>query len=88
MQFIPKDNFPSEIRANNAQGRSNQHPIEERVKSWEETATAMKMDQYKRLFGAADPIKREMDLALVGDNLHGDILKGKDWSIDWEDVYK
>lgn len=88
MQIVPKDNFPTSIRSTEQNESVGQHPLEERVKSWEKTATAMKMDQYKRLFGAADPIKREMDLNLVGDNIHGDILKGKDWSIDWEDVYK
>lgn len=95
MLVVPKESFAEQVRAT-PQGQTQQraetgasgHPLEERVKNWNATATQARMDQYRRLFGAADPIKREMDLALVGDNLHGDILRGNDWSIDWEDVYK
>lgn len=60
------------------------------------------METHRRLFGAADPIKREMEEHLVTrfqrpqglntghdsvSHLHGDILRGNDWSMDWEDVY-
>lgn len=57
------------------------------------------MEQYRRVFGSAEPIKREMDLQIVqstdfvpsvlggSSNVHRDILLNKDASVDWEDVY-
>lgn len=76
---------------------NNRHPIESRILNWEENQEKMKMETRRRMFGIADPIKREMELALVTDfrpialggasNIHSDILKNKDWSVDWEDIY-
>lgn len=52
------------------------------------------------MFGAAEPIKRSMELKIVDEtdfrpqalgerapSLHKDILLGKEMSLDWEDVY-
>lgn len=59
----------------------------------------MKLEQYRRIFGAAEPIKRTMELKIVeqtdfmpnalgnASNVHRDILLNKDTSIDWEDIY-
>jgi proteasome maturation protein len=56
------------------------------------------METYRRVFGAAEPIRRTMELKIVENdfvptvvggqsNIHRDILLGKDTSIDWEDIY-
>jgi proteasome maturation protein len=80
---------------------NNRHPIESRILNWESTQQQLKMETYKRLFGAADPIKREMDLEIIhksefrplikglplASSIHNDILLNKDTSIDWEDMY-
>jgi proteasome maturation protein len=58
------------------------------------------METLRRTFGIAEPIRRQMELkitkegswqptALTGGlpSVHEDILKGKDNSITWEDVF-
>lgn len=80
---------------------NNRHPIESRVANWEENQQQMQMETRRRMFGIADPMKREMELSLVqqsdclrpavlggSSNVHHDILANKDWSVDWEDIYK
>ncbi|CDK28134.1 unnamed protein product [Kuraishia capsulata CBS 1993] len=79
---------------------NGRHPLETRLQNWEETQQNARLEQYRRLFGAADPIRRTMDLEIVSQtdfkpavlggpaNVHLDILKNKDSSIDWEDIYK
>lgn len=73
-----------------ADGRaSSGHPLEARISQWEQTQHDTRMDQYRRLFGMGEVIRREMDMSLVGsDTVWGERLAGKDWQIDWEDVYK
>lgn len=75
---------------------SDRHPLESRLKNWEETEQARKLDQYRQIFGIAEPMKRVMDLKIVEQtdfnplnqsNLHRDILLNKDCGIEWEDVY-
>ncbi|CAR28919.1 hypothetical protein ZYGR_0U02780 [Zygosaccharomyces rouxii] len=75
---------------------SNRHPLEARLQNWEETQRKRQLEQYRQIFGIAEPMKRVMDLKLVEQtdfnplnqsNLHRDILLNKDSSIDWEDVY-
>lgn len=80
---------------------NNRHPIEARILNWDATQQKMKMETHRRLLGAADPIKREMDASMVSQSefrptllglngsasLHSDILQNKDVSLDWEDVY-
>lgn len=58
------------------------------------------MENLRRTFGMAEPIRRGMELKLVtagewrpaalggSSNVHGDILSGRDTEIGWEDVYK
>ncbi|PVH83624.1 proteasome maturation factor UMP1 [Cadophora sp. DSE1049] len=78
------------------------HPLETRLKKWEETQDALKMEGLRRTFGVAEPIRRGMELkiaregewrpAVLGGGLergvHEDILRGTDSDITWEDVFK
>lgn len=58
------------------------------------------MESLKRTFGIAEPIRRGMELKIVRDgewrpmvlgsglpSVHEDILRGRDSTITWEDVY-
>lgn len=57
------------------------------------------MQGLRRQFGVAEPIKRGMELAVVragefrpavlggSAGVHGDVLEGRDTTIEWEDVY-
>lgn len=78
---------------------NNLHPLENRIQNWETTELNTRLETYRRVFGAGEPIKRTMELNIVNndfrpsvlggpDPLHRDILLNKDTSIDWEDVYK
>lgn len=78
---------------------NGRHPLESRIANWEETQHNTRMEQYRRIFGAGEPIKRQMDLSIVeatdfkpsllggSANVHRNILLNKDTSIDWEDIY-
>ncbi|OHF02256.1 proteasome maturation factor UMP1 [Colletotrichum orchidophilum] len=76
------------------------HPLESRLKNWEATQEGMRMETLRRTFGLAEPIRRQMELkitqngewrplALGGQkaSVHEEILRGKDASVTWEDVY-
>lgn len=76
------------------------HPLEARLKGWEATQEALRMESLKRTFGIAEPIRRGMELKMVRDSewrpnalggglpsVHEDILRGRDDTITWEDVY-
>ena len=58
------------------------------------------METLRRMYGMAEPIRREMELKIVRDgtwrpaalggavpSVHEDILRGRDESVTWEDVY-
>jgi proteasome maturation protein len=57
------------------------------------------MEMLRRTYGIAEPVKRAMELSIVGSGewrpmgmgggagLHADILAGRDWELDWEDVF-
>ncbi|ODV78025.1 proteasome maturation factor UMP1 [Suhomyces tanzawaensis NRRL Y-17324] len=77
---------------------NNRHPLEARIGNWEETQYDTRMETYRRVFGAGEPIRRAMELEIVSsdfrpsilggpDSMHRDILLNKDASVDWEDVY-
>lgn len=78
---------------------NNRHPLESRIKNWDQTQRDHQLETYRRMFGAAEPIKREMELNIVQENdfkpmlLGGpsntqrDILLNKDTRLDWEDIY-
>lgn len=87
--FDAKNNVPSSA-----------HPLEARLKNWEATQEAMRMETLKRSFGMAEPIRRGMELKIVRDgewrpmalggglpSVHEEILRGKDDTITWEDVF-
>ncbi|KAM0326789.1 hypothetical protein ACHAQA_006663 [Verticillium albo-atrum] len=76
------------------------HPLEARLKNWEATQEALRMETLRRAYGASEPIRRQMELgitrrgtwrpAALGGNAmghHEEILRGKDASVSWEDVY-
>ncbi|TDZ54876.1 Proteasome maturation factor UMP1 [Colletotrichum trifolii] len=79
---------------------SSAHPLEARLKNWEATQEAMRMETLRRTFGIAEPIRRQMELKITqtGEwrplslggqkpSVHEEILRGKDTSCTWEDVY-
>lgn len=76
------------------------HPLEARLKNWEATQEALRMETLKRTFGMAEPIRRGMELKIVRNgewrplalgsglpSVHEDILKGREDMITWEDVF-
>ncbi|KAH7328284.1 proteasome maturation factor UMP1 [Stachybotrys elegans] len=79
---------------------SSAHPLESRLKNWEATQEAARMESLKRTFGMAEPIRRGMELKIVRDgewrpmalggglpSVHEDILRGRDDTLTWEDVF-
>ena len=79
---------------------SSAHPLEARLKNWEATQENLKMESLRRTFGIAEPVRRGMELKMVRDSewrplalgnglpsVHEDILRGKDTTITWEDVF-
>lgn len=78
---------------------NGRHPLEARLSNWESAQQATKLEMYRRVFGAADPIRRNMELSIVEatdfrpellggpDSMHRDILLNKEATVDWEDIY-
>ena len=78
---------------------NHRHPLEQRTQNWEKTQFETRLEIYRRIFGAGEPIKRNMELNMVdaadsrpqvlggSSHLHRDILLNKDADVDWEDVY-
>ncbi|CCE64672.1 hypothetical protein TPHA_0I01680 [Tetrapisispora phaffii CBS 4417] len=82
---------------------NDRHPLESRIRNWDQTQQNRQLEQYREIFGIAEPLKRVMDLKLVeqadfnplhaGKNttttsLHRDVLLNKECNVDWEDVYQ
>ena len=79
---------------------NDRHPLETRIQNWETTQNATRLEMYRRVFGAGEPIKRTMELSVVdatdykpallggSDGLHRDILLNREATVDWEDVYR
>ncbi|ROT41883.1 UMP1-domain-containing protein [Sodiomyces alkalinus F11] len=78
------------------------HPLEARLKNWEATQEALRMETLRRTYGAAEPIRRQMELKITRNGVwrpaalgggshamshHEEILRGRDDSITWEDVF-
>jgi proteasome maturation protein len=40
------------------------HPLEARLKNWDETQMNLKMEGLRRLYGAAEPIRRGMEVRM------------------------
>ncbi|PSR90632.1 proteasome maturation factor UMP1-domain-containing protein [Coniella lustricola] len=80
---------------------SSAHPLEARLKQWETTQENLRMESLRRTFGVAEPIRRGMELKITREgqwrpmalggsatnSVHEDILKGRDASVDWEDIF-
>ncbi|QLG74958.1 hypothetical protein HG535_0H02850 [Zygotorulaspora mrakii] len=75
---------------------NDRHPLESRILNWESTERKRQLEQYRQIFGIAEPMRRVMELEMVDrtdfnplntSSLHHDILLNKDCSIDWEDIY-
>lgn len=96
VQSLP-DVFREQVGARPMNTQLNdRHPLESRISNWEETQHKRQLEQYRQIFGIAEPMKRVMELKLVENTdfnplnhseLHRDILMNKETSIDWEDVY-
>lgn len=80
---------------------SSSHPLEARLKNWGATQEALKMESLRRTFGIAEPVRRGMEMKIVGagewrpaclggsDGVGMDVLRGAEMgSISWEDVFK
>ncbi|KAF1982969.1 hypothetical protein K402DRAFT_397107 [Aulographum hederae CBS 113979] len=75
------------------------HPLEARLAGWRAAEDARRMEGLRRTYGAAEPIRRGLELATVRAGewrpralggsacVHSDILSGRDWEMDWEDVF-
>lgn len=79
---------------------NDRHPLENRVRNWEATQHKRQLEQYRNVFGVAEPMRRVMELGIVdatdfnpvssalgSSSIHRDILMNKEASVDWEDVY-
>lgn len=75
---------------------NEQHPLQHHLQNFDQTARNTSMEQYRQIFGIAEPMKRVMELEIVQktdfnplneNHVHSDILLNKDTSIEWEDVY-
>lgn len=78
---------------------NGKHPLQARLEKWEETQLDLKMEGYRRTFGAGEPIRRAMELEVVKmtdmtsnilggtTSIHRDILLNKDATVTWEEIY-
>lgn len=91
---------PSAYDSKEASTPTSSHPLEARLKNWEATQEAVRMESLKRTFGMGEPIRRGMELKIVRDgewrplvlgtglaSVHEDILRGREDTITWEDVF-
>lgn len=92
-----RNNGPTSMSA----ALNSKHPLEARLEKWEETQFNMKMENYRRTLGAAEPIRRGMELEIVksidslvpreilglGTSAHHDILMNKENNVTWEEIY-
>ena len=54
---------------------NSNHPLEARLKQWDETQYNLKMEQLRRLYGAAEPIKRGMEVKMCAVCSHEQLAK-------------
>jgi proteasome maturation protein len=61
---------------------NNRHPLEARLKAWDQTQMDLKMEGLRRLYGAAEPIRRGMEVRLCAvcspSAVAGDTKSGSD----------
>lgn len=80
----------------------SRHPLESRLKAWESTQEALRMEVLRRTYGIAEPIRRGMELRIARDgewrpmalgggpgipSVHEDVLRGREATLTWEDVF-
>ncbi|KAI9596656.1 proteasome maturation factor UMP1 [Syncephalis fuscata] len=73
------------------------HPLEHRLKEWDETQMNARMTLQRRIFGVHAPVRQLMEQSIVSttrrhptlpsSNLGMDILRGRDETIDVEDIF-
>ncbi|KAF1814216.1 hypothetical protein P152DRAFT_471996 [Eremomyces bilateralis CBS 781.70] len=75
------------------------HPLEARLMQWRATQDALKMETLRRVYGIAEPVKRGMELQIVGAGewapamvggtaaVHREVLEGREMDVAWEDVF-
>ncbi|KAI5785568.1 proteasome maturation factor UMP1-domain-containing protein [Peziza echinospora] len=86
--------------SNTSTALNSSHPLENRLKNWDAQQEKLKMEGLRRVFGLAEPLRRGMEMRIVGadwrpkvlgygagGDLHLDILRGRDESCEWEDVF-
>ena len=79
---------------------ASNHPLESRLKNWEATQDALRMNTLRRTYGMAEPIRRGMELKIVREgewrpmalgsglpSVHEEILRGREDTITWDDVF-
>ena len=77
---------------------NDRHHLMHRVQNWEETQHRRQLEQYRNIFGLAEPMRRMMEIGIVDatdfnpvsqgqSSIHRDILMNKETSVDWEDIY-
>lgn len=49
---------------------NGRHPLEARLKNWDETQQALKMEGLMRMYGAHEPIRRGMEMKISGSVSH------------------
>ena len=50
----------------NANKLNVKHPLEDRLKGWEEQQERMRMEGLRRVFGIAEPVRRGMEMRICG----------------------
>ncbi|CEP61995.1 Ump1p LALA0_S04e05336g [Lachancea lanzarotensis] len=77
---------------------NGKHPLEAKLQNWDQTQRQRDLQNYRQVFGLAEPMKREMELAIVRNSdfaplssgtagMHEDILLNREANVDWEDIY-
>lgn len=82
-----------------SQQLNDAHPLEARVTGWHATQDAFHLELLRQTQGSAEPIRRVMERKIVDEttyvpqvlggssNVHQEILRNTDASLDWDDVY-
>lgn len=75
------------------------HPLEERLRNWDEQQFALQQENRRRVYGMHEAIRREMERQITGidfkpralggpSGMHYDILTGNDTSCTWDEIYQ
>ncbi|SPO03218.1 related to 20S proteasome maturation factor [Cephalotrichum gorgonifer] len=96
----PKPVAAATVGDNKPAALDSSHPLEARLKNWDATQEALRMETLRRMYGMAEPIRQAMELKIVQDttwrpaalgaalpSVHEEILRARDSTVTWEDVY-